>query len=124
MTRSELIAKMATRYPLLIAKDVDLAVSTILDAIASTLAAGGHAELRGFGSFSVIKRPPRNGRNPKTGAVVSVPAKGTPHFKPGKEMRLRVDASAGRAKPGTGAAHSRVGANTLPTDAAPDVVSP
>ena len=91
MTRSDLIAKLAERYPQLVAKDAELAVKVILDAMASTLARGGRIEIRGFGSFALNYRPPRIGRNPKSGDKVQVPAKYVPHFKAGKELRERVD---------------------------------
>ncbi|CAG9932542.1 integration host factor subunit beta [Candidatus Nitrotoga arctica] len=91
MTRSDLIAKLAERYPQLLAKDADLAVKVILDAMAETLARGGRIEIRGFGSFALNYRPPRIGRNPKSGDKVQVPAKYVPHFKAGKELRERVD---------------------------------
>jgi integration host factor subunit beta len=91
MTRSDLIAKLAELYPQLLAKDADLAVKVILDAMAGTLARGGRIEIRGFGSFALNYRPPRIGRNPKSGDRVQVPAKYIPHFKAGKELRERVD---------------------------------
>lgn len=91
MTRSDLIAKLAERFPQLLAKDTDLAVKVILDAMAGTLARGGRIEIRGFGSFALNYRPPRIGRNPKSGDKVQVPAKYVPHFKAGKELRERVD---------------------------------
>ncbi|RFC37281.1 MAG: integration host factor subunit beta [Candidatus Nitrotoga sp. SPKER] len=91
MTRSDLIEKLAERYPQLLAKDADLAVKVILDAMAETLARGGRIEIRGFGSFALNYRPPRIGRNPKSGDKVQVPAKYVPHFKAGKELRERVD---------------------------------
>lgn len=91
MTKSELIAKLAARYPQLVAKDAELAVKTILDAMAKNLAEGERIEIRGFGSFSLNYRPPRVGRNPKTGEKVNVPEKYVPHFKAGKELRERVD---------------------------------
>lgn len=94
MTRSDLIAKLAERYPQLLAKDADLAVKVILDAMAGTLARGGRIEIRGFGSFALNYRPPRIGRNPKSGDKVQVPAKYVPHFKAGKELRERVDYTA------------------------------
>lgn len=87
MTRSELIANLALRFPQLVRPDAELAVSEILEAIARTLVDGGRVEVRGFGSFALNHRPPRRGRNPKTGEEVSVPAKYVPHFKPGKELR-------------------------------------
>ncbi|MBI5917840.1 MAG: integration host factor subunit beta [Nitrosomonadales bacterium] len=91
MTRSELIAKLAERHPQLLAKDAELAVKEILDAMGETLASGGRIEIRGFGSFALNYRPPRLGRNPKSGDKVQVPAKYVPHFKAGKELRERVD---------------------------------
>lgn len=91
MTKSELIARLAQRFPQLVAKDADLAVDVILAALAQTLAKGERIEIRGFGSFSLNYRPPRIGRNPKTGVKVEVPAKYVPHFKAGKELRERVD---------------------------------
>ncbi len=92
MTKSELIARLAARYPQLVAKDADYAVKTILDAMAQSLSEGQRIEIRGFGSFSLSKRPPRIGRNPKSGEKVLVPEKRVPHFKAGKELRERVDA--------------------------------
>jgi integration host factor subunit beta len=85
MTKSELIAKLAGRYPQLVAKDAELAVKTILDVMAKSLSQGHRIEIRGFGSFSLNYRPPRVGRNPKTGDKVTVPEKYVPHFKAGKE---------------------------------------
>ena len=91
MTKSELIARLAARFPQLVAKDADFAVKVILDALTDALAAGDRIEIRGFGSFALNYRPPRLGRNPKSGDKVQVPAKYVPHFKPGKELRERVD---------------------------------
>lgn len=99
MTKSELIARLAARYPQLVAKDADYAVKTILDAMAQSLAEGQRIEIRGFGSFSLSQRPPRIGRNPKSGEKVLVPEKRVPHFKAGKELRERVDVPA-QALPG------------------------
>jgi integration host factor subunit beta len=93
MTRSELIAKLAELHPQLLAKDADLSVKVILDALSASLARGGRVEIRGFGSFGLNYRPPRLGRNPKTGEKVKVPAKYVPHFKAGKELRDRVSES-------------------------------
>ena len=95
MTKSELIARLAERFPQLVAKDADFAVKVILDAMTAALARGDRIEIRGFGSFSLNYRPPRLGRNPKTGDRVEVPAKYVPHFKAGKELRERVDQVAG-----------------------------
>lgn len=96
MTKSELIARLAERYPQLVAKDADFAAKTILDAMVDALGAGQRIEIRGFGSFSLNRRPPRIGRNPKSGDKVMVPEKRVPHFKPGKELRERVDAMVGQ----------------------------
>lgn len=94
MTKSELIDRLAERFPQLVAKDADFAVKMILDAMSEALAKGDRIEIRGFGSFALNYRPPRVGRNPKSGDKVSVPAKWVPHFKAGKELRERVDACA------------------------------
>ncbi len=91
MTRSDLIVKLAERYPQLLGKDAELAVKVILDSMATTLTSGDRIEIRGFGSFALNYRPPRMGRNPKSGDKVQVPAKYVPHFKAGKELRERVD---------------------------------
>lgn len=91
MTRSELISKLATRFPQVIAQDAEASVKIILEAIGNTLINGNRVEVRGFGSFSLHVRPPRLGRNPKTGQKVSVPEKRVPHFKPGVELRERVN---------------------------------
>lgn len=91
MTRSDLIERLATKFPQLLFKDAELGVKVILDALCTTLSKGGRAEIRGFGSFALNYKPPRNGRNPKTGAAVKVPEKYVPHFKAGKELRERVD---------------------------------
>ena len=91
MTKSDLIAKLADRFPQLVAKDADFAVKMILDALSEALAKGDRIEIRGFGSFSVNHRPPRMGRNPRSGEAVQVPAKRVTHFKPGKALREAVD---------------------------------
>ena len=93
MTKSELIARLAERFPQLVAKDAELAVKVILDAMTDALARGDRIEIRGFGSFSLNHRPPRVGRNPRSGERVDVPEKWVPHFKAGKELRERVDAA-------------------------------
>ncbi|WP_240127056.1 integration host factor subunit beta [Thermomonas alba] len=90
MTKSELIELLARRQPHLKADDVDLAVKSLLQMMSSALASGQRIEIRGFGSFSLHYRPPRTGRNPKTGEAVALPGKYVPHFKPGKELRERV----------------------------------
>ena len=91
MTKSELIEALAQKQSQLAYKDVELAVKTMLDHMAMTLASGERIEIRGFGSFSLHYRPPRTGRNPKTGDAVSLTSKYVPHFKPGKELRERVN---------------------------------
>lgn len=90
MTKSELIEILSRRQPHLKADDVDLAVKSLLEMMGGALALGERIEIRGFGSFSLHYRPPRLGRNPKTGDSVALPAKHVPHFKPGKELRERV----------------------------------
>jgi len=95
MTKSELIARVAGRYPQLIAKDAEVVVKAILEAMSMSLATGRRIEMRGFGSFKINHRPARTGRNPKSGENVSVPAKFVPHFKAGRELRKRVDAEKG-----------------------------
>jgi len=95
MTKSELIARLATRFPQLVAKDADYAVKMILDEMTEALVRGDRIEIRGFGSFSLNHRPPRVGRNPKSGEKVMVPEKRVPHFKAGKELRERVDNAVG-----------------------------
>ena len=91
MTKSELIESLGKRQSQLAYKDVELAVKTVLEHMAYTLSNGERIEIRGFGSFSLHYRPPRVGRNPKSGEPVSLPAKYVPHFKPGKQLRERVD---------------------------------
>lgn len=91
MTRNEIIQNLSLSFPQFPLKDIDLTVRVILDKLSHTLAHGGRVEIRGFGSFALNHRPPRKGRNPKTGTTVMIPAKYVPHFKPGKEMRERVD---------------------------------
>lgn len=91
MTKSELIERLSLRQTHLMQKDVELAVKLVLDKISQALARQDRVEIRGFGSFSLHHRPSRVGRNPKTGSPVSIPAKQVPHFKPGKEMRERVN---------------------------------
>ena len=93
MTKSELIERIAMRQTQLSSKDVELAVKTIIEHMSQTLATGERIEIRGFGSFSLHYRAPRVGRNPKTGESVGLSGKHVPHFKPGKELRERVNAS-------------------------------
>ena len=91
MTKSELIARLAERYPQLVTKDAEAAVNAVLEAMTMSLVSGQRIEVRGFGSFKINYRPPRTGRNPKTGVKVAVPEKYVPHFKAGAELRERVD---------------------------------
>ena len=91
MTKSELIEILARRQGHLKADDVDLAVKNLLEMMSNALTQGERIEIRGFGSFSLHFRPPRLGRNPKTGDSVALPGKYVPHFKPGKELRDRVN---------------------------------
>lgn len=93
MTKSELIEALAKQQPHLAIKDVELAVKCIIEQMNLALASGDRIEIRGFGSFSLHHREPRVGRNPKTGESVSLPSKHVPHFKPGKELRDRVDSA-------------------------------
>lgn len=93
MTKSELIEKLAAEQRHLSQADVDLAVRSIIDQMSNALSSGERIEIRGFGSFSLHFRPPRMGRNPKTGEAVALPGKHVPHFKPGKELRERVNQS-------------------------------
>ena len=90
MTKSELIEILSQRQAHLKSDDVDLSVKALLEMMGGALSAGDRIEIRGFGSFSLHYRPPRLGRNPKTGDSVALPAKHVPHFKPGKELRERV----------------------------------
>lgn len=94
MTKSELIERLAARQTHLMQKDVELAVKLVLDRISLALSRQDRVEIRGFGSFALHNRPARVGRNPKTGEPVTIPAKHVPHFKPGKEMRERVNEGA------------------------------
>ena len=91
MTKSELIAKLAAHYPQLTAKDAEIAANAILDGITVTLVEGGRIEIRGFGTFTINHRAPRIARNPRTGEKVQVSEKFNPHFRPGRELRERVD---------------------------------
>lgn len=93
MTKSELIEKLAEQLEQLPAKDIELSVKTVIEQMSQSLANGDRIEIRGFGSFSLHFRPPRVGRNPKTGESVTLGEKYVPHFKPGKELRERVNNS-------------------------------
>ncbi len=94
MTKSELIELLAEQQPHLSQGDVELAVRTIIEQLSGALADGERIEIRGFGSFCLHYRAPRMGRNPKTGEAVALPGKHVPHFKPGKELRERVNEAA------------------------------
>jgi len=91
MTKSELVEMIAEQQEGITRREAEVVVSTIFSVIGDALAAGTHVELRGFGSFTTKARQARVGRNPKTGEAVSVPAKAVAHFKPGKDLRERVD---------------------------------
>lgn len=91
MIRSELLQTIAKENPELRDEDVESAVDTFFEEISNRLAEGGRVELRGFGAFSTRDRDARKGRNPRTGEGVDVPAKRVPYFKPGKEMRARLN---------------------------------
>jgi len=93
MIRSELVQKLCHDFPDLTQRDIELVVSGLFDSITEQLAQGGRVELRGFGAFSTRQRDARTGRNPRTGEQVSVDAKKVPYFKPGKEMRERLNLS-------------------------------
>ena len=92
MTRSDLVEELAARFGQLSQRDAEFAVKAILDAMSDALVRGHRIEIRGFGSFSVTRRPPRQGRNPRSGESVAIPEKRVPHFKPGKALREAVDA--------------------------------
>ena len=116
MTKSELIerivaAQARSSSAQLNSKDVEFAVKTMLEQMSQTLASGDRIEIRGFGSFSLHYRAPRIGRNPKTGESVGLPGKHVPHFKPGKELRDRVNATLQADSSEQGSAPSSAGAN-------------
>lgn len=98
MTKSELIELISRKQKHLPAKDVELAVKSLLEIMSSALSDGQRIEVRGFGSFSLHYRPPRMGRNPKTGAAVALPGKYVPHFKPGKDLRERANEGLAEAR--------------------------
>lgn len=101
MTRSDLVEELAARFTQFTQRDAEYAVKTILDAIGDALVRGHRIEIRGFGSFSVNRRPPRLGRNPRSGEAVHIPEKRVPHFKPGKALREAVDRRTGETSPET-----------------------
>jgi integration host factor subunit beta len=94
MTRSDLVNRLAEKFAQLTQRDTEFAVKTIFDAMSDALARGHRIEIRGFGSFSISRRPPRIGRNPRSGEQVVIPEKRVPHFKPGKALREAVDKTA------------------------------
>ncbi|ROS05130.1 integration host factor subunit beta [Sinobacterium caligoides] len=96
MTKSELIERIAEKQPQLPIRDVEQAVKVMLEQMSESLSTGNRIEIRGFGSFCLHYRAPRKGRNPKTGESVELTGKHVPHFKPGKQLRERVDASAAK----------------------------
>jgi integration host factor subunit beta len=96
MTKSELIEIITAKQKHLPAKDVELALKQMLEIMSDSLSQGDRIEIRGFGSFSLHFRPPRQGRNPKTGEAVALAGKYVPHFKPGKDLRERVNSGADR----------------------------
>ena len=98
MTKSELIELLARRQEHLPPRDVEMAVKCILEQMGSALASGERIEVRGFGSFTLHYRRPRQGRNPKTGEQVILDGKHVPHFKPGKDLRLQVNGLSGQGK--------------------------
>ncbi|MFT4926339.1 MAG: integration host factor subunit beta [Phenylobacterium sp.] len=93
MTKSELIETLSIEYSHIAAKDIESSIKEMLDLMTGALAGGDRIEIRGFGSFSLHYRAPRTGRNPKTGETVQLEGKSVPHFKPGKELRERVNDS-------------------------------
>jgi len=93
VNRSELIERIAAKHEQLPLRDVEQAVKMMIEHLSMALADGSRIEIRGFGSFSLHYRAPRIGRNPKTGEAVALAGKHVPHFKPGKELRERVDAT-------------------------------
>ncbi len=95
MTKSELIEQLAERQKFLSVRDIDSSVKLMLDEMIAAMSRGERIEIRGFGSFSLNYRQPRVGRNPKSGESVSLDSKYVPHFKPGKELRERVNERAG-----------------------------
>ncbi|MCX4194085.1 integration host factor subunit beta [Methylophaga sp. OBS1] len=95
MTKSDLIEALSEKQSLLNYRDVELAVKLILEQMSDSLSRGDRIEIRGFGSFTLHHRPPRIGRNPKSGESVKLDEKFVPHFKPGKELRDRVNNAAG-----------------------------
>jgi len=127
MTRSDLVAQLAERFTQLTQRDTEFAVKTILDAMSGALSHGHRIEIRGFGSFSISRRPPRVGRNPRSGEQVVIPEKLVPHFKPGKALREAVDANAALCEEQLDvaeAALSKPDATTTASEAGPAALLP
>ncbi len=101
MTKSDLIEALAENQKHLALRDVELSVKSVLERMSQSLSTGERIEIRGFGSFSLHYRPPRMGRNPKSGDAVALTGKHVPHFKPGKELRERVNALNGEGNNGS-----------------------
>ena len=106
MTKSDLIERVADRVPHISKKDTELVVNTIFDSMTEALRGSDRIEIRGFGSFQVKIREAREGRNPKTGEEVKIPAKRTPFFKVGKELKERIDAAWRSGQQGQGSGSS------------------
>lgn len=102
MTRSDLVDLLAEQFSQLTHRDAELAVKAILDSMSDALARGHRIEIRGFGSFAVTRRPPRTGRNPRSGEQVAIPEKRVPHFKPGKALRESIHQSKAVLQNGSG----------------------
>ena len=111
MTKSDLIERVAVKVPHISKKDTETVVNTIFDCMTESLRKGDRIEIRGFGSFGLNYRPPRVGRNPKTGEKVQVPRKYVPHFKAGKELKERIEA---KRKQEVGGAGARSSAGAVP----------
>ena len=118
MTKSELIAQLAQENPHLRQPDIEAIVATIFEEIIAALSRGDRVELRGFGAFSAKQREARTGRNPRTGAAVAVDGKAVPYFKPGKELRERVNGGAPQAAAATGKAEAQAATKRPPAKGA------
>ena len=99
MTRSDLVEELAARFSQLTHRDAEFAVKTVLDAMRQALVKGPRIEIRGFGSFTINRRPPRIGRNPRSGESVQIPEKRVPHFNPGKALREAVEPAIAESSP-------------------------
>lgn len=112
MTKRDLIEEVAQQYPRFSRRDAEVIVNAVFDSMTDALAKGERIEIRGFGSFIVKQRPAREGRNPRTGTVVSVTSKKVPLFKVGKELRLRVDDQQTEAEGSSGKGATEAEENT------------